>query len=91
MVGICMMLSLNNLNASPINIYDECDMFLDNRNAETVAKLIQEIANSGIQFIILMPSKENYLLSLAEKVIGVSRIGEHGPSTVHYSRNKLEV
>ncbi|WP_371801648.1 AAA family ATPase [Candidatus Lokiarchaeum ossiferum] len=86
MVGICLMLSLNQLNPSPLNIYDECDMFLDEKNAQTVAKLVYQLAQSGVQFVILMPSKNKTLLQLANKVIGVSRNGKNGPSTVHYSR-----
>lgn len=86
MVGICLMLSLNYLNPSALNIYDECDMFLDERNAQTVANLIHKLASTGIQFIILMPSKNVTLLKSANKVIGVSRNGKFGPSFVHYSR-----
>lgn len=86
MVGICLMLSLNQLNPSPLSIYDECDMFLDEKNAQTVAKLVYQLAQSGVQFVILMPSKNKTLLQLANKVIGVSRNGKNGPSTVHYSR-----
>ncbi|TFH26179.1 MAG: hypothetical protein E4G98_07330, partial [Promethearchaeota archaeon] len=72
MVGICLMLSLNYLNPSAVNIYDECDMFLDERNAQTVASLIHKLASTGIQFILLMPSKNISLLKSANKVIGVS-------------------
>ena len=86
MVGICLMLSLNHLNPAPVNIYDECDMFLDDRNAQAVATLIYNMARSGTQFILLIPSKQNILLQLANKVIGVSRNGKYGPSTVHYSQ-----
>jgi structural maintenance of chromosome 3 (chondroitin sulfate proteoglycan 6) len=86
MVGICLMLSLNELKPSPLNIYDECDMFLDEKNSQTVASLIREMTLVGIQFIILMPSKNRDLLHLAKKVIGISRNGKNGPSTVHYSR-----
>ncbi|MCF2139414.1 MAG: AAA family ATPase [Candidatus Lokiarchaeota archaeon] len=86
MVGICLMLSLTHLNPSPLNIYDECDMFLDELNAETIAKLIHQLARNGIQFILLMPSKNIPLLKNANKVIGVSRNGKFGPSFVHYSR-----
>ncbi|MHA1746146.1 MAG: AAA family ATPase [Promethearchaeota archaeon] len=88
MVGICLMLSLNHLNPAPVNIYDECDMFLDDRNAQTVAKLIYNMARSGTQFILMIPSKQNILLQLANKVIGVSRNGKYGPSTVHYSQSR---
>jgi len=86
MIGICLMLSLNTSHPSPLNMYDECDMFLDEKNAEVVAKLIQTIANQGIQFILLMPSKNNALLGFSNKVIGISRNGQDGPSTVHYGR-----
>ncbi|MHA1674113.1 MAG: AAA family ATPase [Promethearchaeota archaeon] len=86
MVGICLMLSLNYLNPSAVNIYDECDMFLDERNAQTIARLIHKLAATGIQFILLMPSKNMALLKSANKVIGVSRNGKFGPSFVQYSR-----
>ncbi|MHA1520454.1 MAG: AAA family ATPase [Promethearchaeota archaeon] len=86
MVGICLMLSLNYLNPSAVNIYDECDMFLDERNAQTVARLIHKLSSTGIQFILLMPSKNMPLLKSANRVIGVSRNGKFGPSFVQYSR-----
>jgi chromosome segregation ATPase len=86
MVGICLMLSLHQLNPSPFNIYDEAEMFLDAKNAQTVAKLIHNLTMSGIQFVILMPDKSKTLVQLANKVIGISRNGKNGPSTVHYSK-----
>lgn len=86
LVGICLILSLNHLNPSPINIYDEMDMFLDEKNAESIAQLINLQAQGGIQFILLMPSKNVPLLKSASKVIGVSRNGKYGPSSVHYSK-----
>ncbi len=86
LIGICLMLSLNHTNPSHVNMYDECDMFLDERNAETVAKLIHTTAREGIQFVLLMPSKNNILLSYSKKVVGISRNGVNGPSTVHYGK-----
>ncbi len=89
MIGICLMLSLNQLSPSSLNIYDECDMFLDEKNAEIIAKLIQKLAHSGIQFILLVPTKNIALLQLANKVIGVSRNGKNGESLIHYSQPKI--
>ncbi|RLI66332.1 MAG: hypothetical protein DRO88_02065 [Promethearchaeia archaeon] len=86
LVGICLILYLTHLNPSPLNIYDEMDMFLDEKNAEAIAKLVNTQAQNGIQFILLMPSKNVALLKSANQVIGVSRNGKFGPSSVHYSR-----
>ena len=78
------MLSLNQLNPSPFNIYDEIEMFLDPQNAQIIAKLIHQLAQEGMQFVILMPDKSKTLLQLANKVIGIARNGVNGLSTVHY-------
>jgi len=82
MVGICLMLSLNQLNPSPFNIYDEIEMFLDPDNAQTVAKLIHNLTKNGYQFMILMPDKSKTLIQLADKVIGVCKNGKYGCSMV---------
>ena len=86
MVGISLMLSLHHFNPSPFNIYDEIEMFLDNLNAEIIAKLIFEITKSGIQCILIMPDSSISILHYANKVIGISRNGTNGTSTVHYAK-----
>ncbi len=86
MVGISLMLSLHHFNPSPFNIYDEIEMFLDNLNAEIIAKLIFEITKSGIQCILILPDSSISILHYANKVIGISRNGTNGSSTVHYAK-----
>ncbi len=86
MVGISLMLSLHHFNPSPFNIYDEIEMFLDNLNAEIIAKLIFEITKSGIQCILIMPDSSISILHYANKVVGISRNGTNGTSTVHYAK-----
>jgi len=80
MVGICLMLSLHQLKPSPFNIYDEIEMFLDPSNAQTVARLIHQLTQNGLQFVLLMPDKSKTLIQLADKVIGVCKNGKHGCS-----------
>ena len=89
MVGISLMLSLHHFNPSPFNIYDEIEMFLDNLNAEIIAKLIFEITKSGIQCILIMPDSSISILHYANKVIGISRNGTNGTSTVHYAKPQI--
>ena len=89
MVGISLMLSLHHFNPSPFNIYDEIEMFLDNLNAEIIAKLIYEITISGIQCILIMPDSSISILHYANKVIGISRNGTNGTSTVHYAKAQM--
>lgn len=86
MVGISLMLSLHYFNPSPFNIYDEIEMFLDNLNAEIIAKLIFDITKKGIQCILIMPDSSISILHFANKVIGISRNGIYGTSTVHYAK-----
>ena len=86
MVGISLMLSLHYFNPSPFNIYDEIEMFLDNLNAEIIAKLIFEITSSGIQCILILPDSSISILHYANKVIGISKNGTNGSSTVHYAK-----
>jgi chromosome segregation ATPase len=82
MVGICLMLSLHNLNPSPFNIYDEIQMFLDPKNAHIVSRMIFTLSKNGLQFVILMPDASKTLLDLARKVVGISRNGDSGPAIV---------
>ena len=84
MVGIGLMLALNKLNPSPFSMYDEIDMFLDPENAQHIAHLIHNLAQQGNQFVILMPDKSKTLIQLANKVVGVTRNGKTGPSTIFY-------
>jgi chromosome segregation ATPase len=78
------MLALNQLNPSPFSMYDEIEMFLDPENAQNVARLIHMLASRGNQFVILMPDKSKTLIQLANKVVGVTRNGKTGPSTIFY-------
>jgi len=86
MIGISLMLSLHHFNPSPFNIYDEIEMFLDNLNAEIIAKMIFDITKNGIQCILIMPDSSISILHFANKVIGISRNGTNGTSTVHYAK-----
>ncbi|RLI64581.1 MAG: hypothetical protein DRO88_06945 [Promethearchaeia archaeon] len=85
MIGISLMLSLHHFNPSPFNIYDEIEMFLDNLNAEIIAKLIYENTKYGVQSVLLMPDSSISILYYANKVIGISQNGNNGTSTVHYA------
>lgn len=80
--AISLMLSLQNLNPSPLCIFDEAQMFLDKSNTENVSKLIKDVTESGVQFIIITPNASNNLVSLADCVIGVAKNGPEEVSTV---------
>ncbi|MHA1731467.1 MAG: hypothetical protein ACTSU5_05965, partial [Promethearchaeota archaeon] len=80
MLSICLMLGLQELTPSPVCIFDEAEMFLDKKNAHRVSRLVKDVTNKGIQFIMIMPDHSKGLIHLADLVIGVTRLGEGGPS-----------
>jgi chromosome segregation ATPase len=82
MFSISLMLTLQELNPSPLCIFDECQMFLDMENSQEVSRLIKNAANKGVQFIIILPDAAKTIIPLADHVIGVAKNGENDISTV---------
>lgn len=82
MFAISLMLTLQELNPSPMCIFDEAQMFLDNENSDEVAKLIKNVTKKGIQFVIILPDASKTILKLADSVIGIAKNGETDVSTV---------
>ncbi len=80
--AISLMLTLQNLNPSPLCIFDEAQMFLDKSNTENVSKLIKDVTESGVQFIMITPNAANSLLELADSVLGITKNGSEEVSTV---------
>jgi chromosome segregation ATPase len=80
--AISLMLTLQNLNPSPLCIFDEAQMFLDKSNTESVSKLIKDVTESGVQFIMITPNAANSLLELADSVLGIAKNGSEEVSTV---------
>ena len=83
MISICLILSLNEIKPQPFCMFDEATMFLDEKNSEIVYKLIKTtLEGNSIQFILLLPLSSKILYSLADKLIGVARIGKEQVSKV---------
>ena len=82
MFAISLMLTLQELNPSPMCIFDEAQMFLDNENSDEVAKLIKNVTKKGIQFVIILPDASKTILKLADSVIGIAKNGKTDVSTV---------
>lgn len=83
MVAIALILSLQEMNPSPLCMFDEASMFLDDKNSEISYELIKStLKNNPIQMIMFLPKSSNALYRLAEKLIGVARVGEEEISTV---------
>jgi chromosome segregation protein len=82
MFAISLMLTLQELNPSPMCIFDEAQMFLDNENSDEVAKLIKNVTKKGIQFVMILPDASKTILKLADSVIGIAKNGETDVSTV---------
>jgi len=82
-VAICLMLSLQDIRSSPLCIFDEAEIYLDEDNAEIVYKLIKTtIKINKVQIIMLMPKSSRTVYTIADKIIGVARNGKTGPSTI---------
>ena len=87
MVSICLMLSLQEIKPSPLCMFDEAAMFLDDKNAEISYELIKTtLENLPIQLIMFLPKSSNALFSLADKIIGVARVGNKELSTIFHPK-----
>jgi chromosome segregation protein len=73
-VALALMLTLQDLNPSPICIFDEAHIFLDDSNKELVSKLIRQTADH-VQLIMLIPTTSHNFIKAADKVIGIVRQG----------------
>ena len=83
MVSICLILSLQEIKPSPLCMFDEAGMFLDDKNSEISYQLIKTtLEQNPIQMIMFLPKSSNSLYSLAEKLIGVARVGKQEVSTI---------
>jgi len=87
MVSICLMLSLQEIKPSPLCLFDEAAMFLDDKNAEISYEMIKStLENLPIQLMMFLPKSSNALFSLADKIIGVARVGNKELSTIFHPK-----
>ncbi len=87
MVSICLMLSLQEIKPSPLCMFDEAAMFLDDKNSEISYEMIKTtLENLPIQLIMFLPKSSNALFSLADKIIGVARVGNKELSTIFHPK-----
>ncbi|TXT65738.1 MAG: Chromosome partition protein Smc [Promethearchaeota archaeon] len=83
MVSIALILSLQEMRPSPLCMFDEAAMFLDDKNAEITYELIKStLEHNPIQMIMFLPKSSNALYKLAEQLIGVARVGKEEVSTI---------
>ena len=84
MISICLMLSLQEIKPSPLCMFDEAAMFLDDKNSEAVYQMIKATLeeNPAIQLFLFLPTSSKTLYLLADKIIGVARVGKNEVSTV---------
>jgi len=84
MISICLMLSLQEIKPSPLCMFDEAAMFLDDKNSEAVYQMIKATLeeNLAIQLFLFLPTSSKSLYLLADKIIGVARVGKNEASTI---------
>ncbi len=84
LISICLILSLQDIRTTPLCMFDEAAMFLDDKNTEVAYNLIKStLEKRSIQIIVFLPQGKNpEFLSLADKVIGVARTGKSESSHV---------
>ena len=83
MISICLILSLQEIKPSPLCMFDEAGMFLDDKNTEIVYQLINStLKQNPIQMILFLPNSSKPLYQLADKLIGVARIGKNEISSI---------
>ena len=83
MISICLILSLQEIKTSPLCMFDEAGMFLDDKNSEVVYQMIKSTLEANpIQMLFYLPTSSNALYLLADKLIGVARVGKSEVSTI---------
>jgi hypothetical protein len=62
---------------------DEAGMFLDEKNSEVAYQLIKStLEQNPIQLFMFLPTSSSALFLLAEKIIGIARVGKKEISSV---------
>ncbi|MHA1987836.1 MAG: AAA family ATPase [Promethearchaeota archaeon] len=83
LISICLILSLQEIKPSPLCMLDEAGMFLDEKNSEVAYQLIKStLEQNPIQLFMFLPKSSSSLFLLAEKIIGIARVGENEISSV---------
>ena len=83
MISICLILSLQEIKPSPLCMFDEAGMFLDDKNSEIAYQMIKStLEENPIQMFFFLPKTSNALYLLADKLIGVARVGKEEVSTI---------
>ena len=83
MISICLMLSLQEIKPSPLCMFDEAGMFLDDKNSEVAYQMIKStLEENPIQMFFFLPKTSNALYLLADRLIGVARVGKEEVSTI---------
>ncbi|MEJ2248258.1 MAG: chromosome segregation SMC family protein [Candidatus Lokiarchaeota archaeon] len=83
MISIALILSLQETEPSPLCMFDEAGMFLDDKNSEIAYQLIKStLEENPIQMVLFLPKSSSFLYQLAEKIIGVARAGKNEVSTI---------
>ena len=83
LISICLILSLQEIKPSPLCMLDEAGMFLDEKNSEVAYQLIKStLEQNPIQIFMFLPKSSSSLFLLAEKIIGIARVGKNEISTV---------
>jgi chromosome segregation ATPase len=83
LISICLILSLQEIKPSPLCLLDEPGMFLDEKNSEVAYQLIKAtLEQNPIQLFMFLPKSSNTLFLLAEKLIGIARVGKNEISSV---------
>ena len=83
MISIALILSLQEMEPSPLCMFDEAAMFLDDKNAEITYGLIKStLEQNPIQMLMFLPKSSNALYRLADKLIGVASVGKKEVSKI---------
>jgi chromosome segregation ATPase len=83
LISICLILSLQEIKPSSLCLLDEPGMFLDEKNSEVAYQLIKAtLEQNPIQMFMFLPKSSNSLFLLAEKLIGIARVGKNEISSV---------
>ena len=83
MVALGIIMTIQEANPTPLNMFDEADTHLDAKNGNTIFSLMKKISQE-VQILFFLPISDKPYIGLANKIIGITSQGQDMPSVILY-------
>ncbi len=83
MVALGIILTIQESNPTPLNMFDEADTHLDAKNGNTIYSLMKQVSEN-VQIFFFIPISDKPYIALSNKIIGITSQGEGFPSVIVY-------